>query len=226
MDTLTRLQAACDAIDRTEEELSFANIGQRCEADFRKGPRAQSIKNDPGMKEYVAARRDERLLAAEADPRKGWKPLNATTSQIERITDQSLRARMRNLHADWIETRKRLTDIQAALAVISPGVDIDTLIRRWNANPGASVSIEPLRPGQVLAPEDVEALRVLLVLFDDKERLARFTLVNDGRRIQRSKGVEEELVSHKVLAGLRRLHASMTERPTPAVIDLDSEAAD
>ncbi len=223
-DSLARLEATCDALDRSAGELTFANIGRRCFQDFKKGPIESSIKNDAGFKEYVQARRDERVLAltdGKSGRRKAKTPL---ANLIEHIADQGLRARMRMLYGESLELRRKLFDVQQALFVITPGVDVDTIIRRLKANPGAPVSAVPSRNAAV-QPEDLEGLRALLAVLDMPETLGRFGLENDGKRVRRAKGVKDELISARVLGALRRLHGALADRhgsPT----EVDGEVVD
>ena len=161
-DSLTRVEATCDALDRCEGELTFANIGRRCLQDFKKGPIKSSLKNDAGFKEYVQARREERLAQGQAKQARR-KAATPTANLIERIPDQGLRSRMRMVYADALELRRRLADLQAALLLIAPGLDVETIVSRYRANPGAPVSAAPPRQTDV-QPEDLEGLRALLVL--------------------------------------------------------------
>lgn len=225
-DSLNRLEATCDALDRSKGDLSFANIGRTCFTEFGKGPREQALKNDPGFKEYVRARRDERLLAAEAEPKPGKRRnVSRTEALIEKIADPSLRTRMRKVYADEVEFRRRLMDIQAALLLLTPGLDVDTIVRRYKANPGAPISMAPPSSNANVPPESVEALRALLGLFDKAEHLGRFGLQSDGKRITRAKGVPDEFVGAKLLAALRRLHTTLADRPEPTAIDVGADEA-
>jgi len=224
-DSLGRLEATCDALDRSGGDLTFANIGRRCYEEFKKGPLDSSIKNDSGFTEYVQARREERAIAVEPGKVGRRKVKTPLASQIERIPDQVLRSRIRSLYGESVELRKKLLDVKAALLLIAPGLEMDTLIRRYRANPGAPVSAAPPR-NSLIQPEDQEGLRLLLRAFDQPELLSRFGLENDGKRIRRAKGVRDELVPTKVLQALRRLDRVLTDNPGTVAADVEGEVMD
>jgi hypothetical protein len=218
-DTLMRLEAACDALDRTGTELSYVNIGRKCLEIYKKGPLASSIANDQGLKEYVKARQDERLISKETGRKPGR--VGEIAAKIERIPDPILRAQMRRKHADYLECLKDLSNIRAALKLLTPGLDVDTIIRRYRANPGAPISPTPPPSGPPSMIEEIEGLRALLALFDNAELLGRFGLQNDGKRLKRAKGIQDEFVPMKILAALRALHRSLAGRPAIRFIDME-----
>ena len=120
--TVHRLKQACDALVAGGKDFSLKDIETYCKATFSKGPNAQSISNDKGLRVYVLARRGEADLARRGKPRS---PLD---QDIEAIADLDLRSRMRLLAEDYRLVQKRFRIITEALAKLNPPMDLDVLL--------------------------------------------------------------------------------------------------
>lgn len=197
--TVHRLKLACDALVAGGKDFSLKDIEAYCKATFSKGPNAQSISNDKGLRVYVVARRGEADLARRGKPRS---PLD---QDIEAIADLDLRSRMRLLAEDYRLVQKRFRIITEALARLNPPLDLNVLL--GGGSPAAQ-SATPTALSACVADDQVAALRRVVCFFRDAERVRRAGLdVDAGDVIGR--GLRETVVEGRDIALLETLLSSL-----------------
>ncbi len=197
--TVHRLKQACDALVAGGKDFSLKDIETYCKATFSKGPNAQSISNDKGLRVYVLARRGEADLARRGKPRS---PLD---QDIEAIADLDLRSRMRLLAEDYRLVQKRFRIITEALAKLNPPMDLDVLL---GGRSPAAQSATPAALSARVADDQVAALRRVVCFFRDAKRVRRAGLDVDGGDVI-GRGLRETVVEGRDIALLETLLSSL-----------------
>lgn len=196
--TLYRLKQACEALVAGGRDFSLKDIEAYCKTTFSKGPNAQSVSNDRGLRAYVDACRSEAELIRRGRPRS---PLD---QDIEAIPDMDLRSRMRVLVEDYRLIQKRFRILTEALAKLELPLDLDALLR-GERKPATSV-------GSTLAPvadvDQVAALKRLVGFLRDPERLCRAGLDVDGGDVI-GRGLRESVADARDIALLETLLAAL-----------------
>lgn len=196
--TLYRLKQACEALVAGGRDFSLKDIEAYCKTTFSKGPNAQSISNDRGLRAYVDARRSEAELIRRGRPRS---PLD---QDIEAIPDMDLRSRMRVLVEDYRLIQKRFRILTEALAKLELPVDLDALLR-GERKPATSVGSTL---GPVADADQVAALKRLVGFLHDPERLRRAGLDVDGGDVI-GRGLRESVADARDIALLETLLAAL-----------------
>ena len=194
--TLHRLKQACEALVAVGRDFSLRDIEAYCKETFSLGPNAQSISNDRGLRAYVDACRNE------ADVRKRGKPRSPLDQDIEAIPDLDLRSRMRLLAEEYRLVQKRFRILTEALAKLNPPLDLDVMLR--GERPAVAAGQPSL--AAVAAVDQVAALRRVVVMLRDTERLGRAGLeIDSGDVIGR--GLRETVAEARDIALLETLLA-------------------
>lgn len=196
--TLYRLKQACEALVSGGRDFSLKDIEAYCKNTFSKGPNAQSISNDRGLRAYVDACRSEAELIRRGRPRS---PLD---QDIEAIPDMDLRSRMRVLVEDYRLTQKRFRILTEALVKLELPLDLDALLR-GERKPATSVGSAS---GPVADVDQVAALKRLVGFLRDPERLRRAGLDVDGGDVI-GRGLRESVADARDIALLETLLAAL-----------------
>ena len=192
--TLHRLRKACEAMVAGGKDFSLKDIEAYCKTTFGKGPNAQSISNDKGLRAYVDACRNEADLARRCRPRS---PLD---QDIESISDLDLRSRMRLLAEDYRLVKKRFRILTEALQKLNPPLDLNAVLR-GERQPAAG---NGPAPAAMAAADQVAALKRLMAFLRDPERLRRAGLDIDGDDII-GRGLRETVADGRDVALLGTL---------------------
>ncbi len=209
--SLDRLEQACDALARSGQPIDAAKVGRQCTAIFKKGPNAQSIRNDSsGFKAYVDLRREEQAAAAAGRTKPRRSPL---ADSIEALQDAGMRARLRILLEENAGMRRDKTLVAAALAELQPGLDLDLLVRRHRSGGPALVPAGAPHP---VDPADVAALARAIAVLTSGDALRPHGLEYDGKRVRRIAAPYTEFLAARVVSGLVALHGTLTgAQPRP-----------
>lgn len=89
---------------------------------------------------------------------------------------------------------------KALLKTINPGIDLNALLSGEKLLIGNGPRIEP---------EHVEALRTVVTTLSDEDALTAVGLANEGGRIRRKAGTQDELLSPKVVSDLEAFLKSL-----------------
>ena len=211
--SLDRLEQACDALAGSGQPIDAAKAGRQCAASFKKGPNAQSIRNDSGgFKAYVDLRREEQATAAAASGK--TKPRRSPLADsIEALQDADTRARLRILLEENAGMRRDKTLVAAALAELQPGLDLDLLVRRHRSGGPALLPAAAPHP---VDPSDVAALARTIAVLTSPDALRPHGLEYDGKRVRRIASPYTEFLAARVVSGLVALHDTLTgAQPRP-----------
>lgn len=193
MGTLHRLKRACDALVDAGKDFSLRDIEAYCKATYSKGPNAQSLSNDKGLRAYVDARRSQ------ADLQSRGKPKSPLDQDIESIPNPDLRSRMRMLVEDYRLTQKRFRILTEGLAKLNPPLDMDRLIK------GSGIATaRVITTGANIDGRQVDALRRIVTMLRDVAKLNRAGLQIDCGDVV-GRGLRETLAEDKDISLLGSL---------------------
>lgn len=193
MGTLHRLKQACDVLVGAGKDFSLRDIEAYCKVTFSKGPNAQSLSNDKGLRAYVDSRRSE------ADLQRRGKPKSPLDQDIESIPDPDLRSRMRMLVEEYRLTQKRFRILREGLTKLNPPLDMDGLVK------GRELAMPTILPtGANVEGRQIDALRRVVTTLRDVAKLNRAGLqVECGDVVGR--GLRETLAEDRDIALLGSL---------------------
>lgn len=196
--TLHRLKQACDALSAKQKPFSLKDIETYCKITFEKGPNAQTISNDTGLRSYVSARKNELDVSTR---KKSRYPLD---NDIEEIPDIDLRSRMRILAESNRTLEKKLRIITNALMKLNPPLDLDAMFR---GDPVTNFKSQS-KLANPITPDQIDALARIVATLQDHERLRRAGLeISDGDVIGR--GLRELITTAQDISQLETLLAAL-----------------
>lgn len=198
--TLDRLVRACDVLCTAGKDFTLRELEEYCRDTFGKGPNAQTVSNDQGLRAYVEARKNE--MGVKNSP----KPNSALNHDIESIPDLNVRSRIRLLAEDYRLTKKRLRILNESLRELSPPLDLDDLF----CINGKSKSVQNDKVDPIASSAEIVALETITSFLIDGGRLRRAGLdVDDGDIV--SRGLRETIITAKDLNLLANLLAKLTK---------------
>lgn len=195
-ETLGRLKAACDTLETKGRNYKLSDIQRVVEEIHGKdaGPKAQSISNERkrplGMYHYVDARQRELEVKPSARSVRPRSAEHRITAAIGSIHDMDTRSAMIDLQDRLMVSEKALERAKTLFKTLRPGVDPERLIN----GQGLLDTIAP-----AVSPEQVAALRQLVSILTDNEKLTAVGLCFDGRRVRRKTGTRDVLIEPNVL---------------------------
>ena len=206
LQSLDRLEQACDSLVRLRTIIDAAKVGRECNRLFKKGPDGQSIRNDAaGFRAYVALRREEQEQAPETGRRRTRG--SSLADRIEAIEDPNTRAQLRMLLIENADLKRRFGDLTAALAEMVPGIDLDALVHQRRT--GGPVRAPQQDGASAVNPSQVSALERVVKALTSEDVLRSHGLVYDGRRLHRAKPPYTPLLESGLLSGLIALHEGL-----------------
>jgi hypothetical protein len=206
-DTLNRLKWACDTVEVNKNTYKLSDIQRVLEGEHGKdiGPKAQSISNERnrnlGMYHYVEARLRELEVKPSIRNLRPHSNEQRITTTIDRIEDLDTRSAMLDLQDRLIVAQKGLERAKTLFKALRPGVDPESLINGIGFSPTKSSSIPA---------DNIAALRQLLSILTDDEKLGTVGLSFDGRRVRRRGGTRDELVPPAVILAVQELLVHMS----------------
>jgi hypothetical protein len=153
-ESLRRLHKACDYLQQQNIRITPSETERYCLDHDWAGPKAQSIRNSPVLRRYLALRQSGQVINLNKK-KPGAKPL---------IVDETLRAYVHLLTEERDQAIAERIRVQRGLRSI-PGIPVDDLIRQGFGAPESTKQRDTTAP---LSPNAKEALGLLF----DEQRLA------------------------------------------------------
>ena len=184
--TLDRLVHACDALCARGRSFTLRELEKHCLTVFGKGPNAQTVSNDNGLRTYVEARRTE--VGVKKTPRQR----SELAYDIENISDPTVRSRMRLLAEDYRLVKKRLRLLTESLSKLSPPLNLDEIF----SDKSNTTLVKKSNDSSLASQSEIHALETVIAVLLDDVRVRRAGLDMDESDIV-TKGLRETFIAGK-----------------------------
>jgi len=207
--SIIRVKEACDALEAKGRTFKLSDIQKMIENKHGTGigPKAQSISNERvrtlGLHHYVEARtRELNFSKLKNNSGRSNHSESMVQAAINKIDDIDTRSKMHDVYDRLIVAENGLKRAKVIFKGLQPGIDPENFLN------GQAQVHSP--NNQTIPQQGISALKNLILILRDEEKLNAVGLSFDGRRIRRKTGTRDEFIDPITLEGLNVLKDSLS----------------